>query len=160
MMNPKKKNGFTLIEILLVVMILGLLAGIAMAKLSSHYDETRINTFVTNLKCFADAEIYYRNRTGELLEDSSSGEVPAGWADYIDTKKWLGGTPVGGVWDFEQGSDFAGMSYGFGVHFDGTGETRGDDYMQKVDEIFDDGDLAEGAFQKIANDRYYYIILK
>lgn len=40
------------------------------------------------------------------------------------------------------------------------GETRGDDYMQKVDEIFDDGDLAEGAFQKIANDRYYYIILK
>jgi len=30
--------------------------------------------------------------------------------------------------------------------------------MQQIDEITDDGDLATGAFRKIADDRYYFIV--
>jgi hypothetical protein len=28
----------------------------------------------------------------------------------------------------------------------------------QIDAVFDDGNLASGAFQKLANDRYYYIV--
>ena len=151
------KRGFTLVEILIVVVILGILAAITIPMFTDAANGARQTVFVTDVREFAKAAHLYRVETGEYLEDSSSGTLPAGWAPYVDENKWTQPTPIGGVWDMELNS-FS-ITQALGVHFDGTGQTRDDAYMLEIDRAFDDNNLATGAFREIAdNQRYYYVL--
>jgi len=151
----RPRRAFTLIEILVVVIVLGVLAAIAVAGVSIAKSDAEQVVFINSMKTFAQAAQKYMLDTGEYLEDSSSGEVPGGFDSYIVVNNWTGGTPIGGVWDFEL--DSYGIISGFGVHFN-DGSSPGDAYMQEIDARFDDGDLSTGGFQKITNDRYYFIL--
>jgi len=150
-------SGFTLVEILIVVTLLGVLAGIIVPSFRSMSNESQHAVFVNNVKTFAEAAMLYREKTGEYLEDSGSGACPAGWEDYIDERAWTSDTPIGGVWDFEL--DSFDIKSAFGVHFmDGHGANPGDPFMLEIDKLMDDGDLGTGIFRKIADGRYYYVI--
>lgn len=148
--------AFTLVEILIVVVILGVLAAIVVTGYGDITTDTRKSTFVTNLKSYADAAAIYTTRTGEYVEDTSSGVCPADFDDLIDCNEFERPTPIGGVWDFEYLDN--GVTSAVGVHFDGSGDTQDDDYMATIDDLLDDGDLATGAFRKLADNRFYYII--
>jgi len=150
-----RTRGFTLVEILIVVVILGILAAIVISSFANVGQDTKVVTFVTNIRTFADAAVVYQNITGEHLEDSGTGDLPAGWEPYVNEAKWLQGPSIGGEWDFELNS--FGITSGFGVDF-GADDHPGDPFMTQIDESFDDGDLATGKFRKIANDRYYYVL--
>ena len=115
----------------------------------------RVNVFFM-MRVFAGAAEFYMLDTGEYLEDSSSGSVPAGFEEYINTSKWIGGTPIGGVWDVEL--DSYGIKAGFGVDFGNGSGNQTSAYMQEIDAQFDDGDLITGKFRQIDTDRYYYIL--
>ena len=161
MINRQSKNrvyrqGFTLIEILIVVVILGILASIVIAQFRNASDDAVRATFLINGKTFVEAAMRFQLDTGQFLEDSSSGALPAGFEQYVQAEKWVGGTPIGGVWDAELNS--FGITSALGVHFNGSGATRDDAYMAQIDAAVDDGDLATGSFRKIAGDRYYFII--
>lgn len=150
------KNGFTLIEILIVVVIIGVLAAIVISQFRDASDDAMRATFLINGKTFVESAMRFQLDTGQFPEDSGSGALPAGFEQYVQAEKWIGGTPIGGVWDCELNS-FS-ITSAIGVHFNGTGMTRDNIYMQEVDAMIDDGDLATGGFQQIANDRYYFII--
>lgn len=157
--HPKKihkKQGFTLIEILIVVVILGILASVVIAQFRNASDDAARAAFLINGKTFVESAMRFQLDTGQFPEDSGSGFLPAGFEQYIQAEKWVGGTPIGGVWDSELNS-FS-ITSAIGVHFNGAGVTRDNAYMQQVDAMVDDGDLATGGFQQIANDRYYFII--
>ncbi len=151
-----RTRGFTLVEILIVVVILGVLAGIVIPKFANSTQESELNAFAGCVRNFASAANYHYQKEGTYFEDSSSGQMPTGWDTYILSSQWTNGTPIGGVWDFEL--DSFGIKSAFGVHFNGSGNTRDDAYMQQIDVICDDGDLSSGAFRKLAEDRYYYIV--
>lgn len=149
-------RGFTLVEILIVVVILGVLATIVIAQVAVSTDDTRGTTFAAQLKTFLNAEAVYRERTGNYLEDASSGVIPEGFETYIDRDKWENGTPIGGVWDAQADED--GVISAIGVHFNGVGTSRDAAYMLKIDRAIDDGDLSTGAFRQFAADRFYFVI--
>jgi prepilin-type N-terminal cleavage/methylation domain-containing protein len=149
-------RAFTLIEILIVVLILGILAAVVIPLFVDSSDDARKSAFVSSLKVYMRAEARYRFDNGEYLVDGSSGEVPAGFEDYIDTNNWTSVTPIGGVWDTEFND--SGVVSALGVHFNGEGETRDDAYMQTIDGIVDDGNLATGGFRRLAAGRYYAVI--
>jgi prepilin-type N-terminal cleavage/methylation domain-containing protein len=151
-----RRLGFTLIEILIVVVILGVLAAVVVASFNTTTDDARKNAFASSIKIFADASMRYALDNGAYVADGSSGQVPAGFAPYIEPNSYTAATPVGGVWDTELNS--FGVVSAVGVHFNGTGPTRDDAYMVEIDAILDDGDLASGAFRKLAGDRYYWVI--
>ncbi|MBN1123675.1 MAG: prepilin-type N-terminal cleavage/methylation domain-containing protein [Sedimentisphaerales bacterium] len=152
---PACRSGFTLIEILVVVVIMGILAMIVIPTFGDVTSDSLQSAFVTDIKTFASAEAIYRCKTMSFLEDSSSGVCPAGFEPYIDEDKWEAGTPLGGVWDAELNS--FGIISGLGVHFQ-AGPRKDDAFMIEVDALLDDGDLATGIFRKIADDRYYLIV--
>ena len=151
-----RRNGFTLIEILVVVVILGVLAAIVIPQFVNASGDTEKIAFIADRRIFADAAKRYKLQTGERLEDSSSGELPAGFEPYIQESRWTDPTPIGGVWDTEL--DSFGVKSALGVHFWGGGTARDDAYMQEIDAIFDNGDLNTGVFRKIADGRYYWIL--
>lgn len=151
-----RRRGFTLIEILIVVLILGILAAVVVASLNTTTDDAKKNAFAASIKIFANASMRYAVDTGAYVGDGSSGQVPAGFAPYINSNSYTSVTPIGGVWDTEYNS--YGIISAVGVHFNGQGETRDDAYMAEIDAILDDGDLSTGAFRKLGAGRYYWVI--
>ena len=156
-MKKSYAPGFTLIEILIVVTLLGVLASIVVPSFVSADDDAQYNAFVANVRSFAGAARVYMEKTGQYLENSNSGDCPAGWEPYVNEQAWTNDTPIGGVWDVELNS--FGIVSAFGVHFiAGHGAIRDDVYMMEIDRIMDDGNLATGIFRKIDSNRYYYIL--
>ena len=149
--------AFTLVEVLIVVVILGVLAAIVIPQFANASGAAMQSAFVTSLNQFTRAAMLMQQETGDYPPDGSSGEVPAGFEDYIQESRWTQTTPIGGVWDAENSS--LGYRSAIGVHFDGTGETRDDAFMTEIDLSLDDGVLTTGAFREIAdNTRYYSIV--
>lgn len=157
MSTSHRSQAFTLVEILIVVVILGILAALVVPQFSDAAESTRQVSFVTDMRTFQKAAILFTQETGEYLEDSGSGALPAGFDAFINEDKWLADTPLGGVWDAEL--DSFGFTSGFGVHFQGVA-VPDDTYMTEVDRMIDDGNLATGGFQKIAADRFYFILVR
>ncbi|GAX59217.1 type II secretory system protein G [Candidatus Scalindua japonica] len=55
-----KKNGFTLIEMLIVVIVLGILSAIIIPQIAVSTDDAKLNTLETNLTgCRKAIELYY-----------------------------------------------------------------------------------------------------
>ncbi|MEM9882297.1 MAG: prepilin-type N-terminal cleavage/methylation domain-containing protein [Planctomycetota bacterium] len=153
----RERPGFTLIEVLIVVVILGVLASIVIPQFADATAQSSKSVFAANLRHFVEAAQLHQFDTGEYPADGNSGQVPAGFESYIDTAKWQTATPIGGVWDAEN-EDEGGFASAIGVVFNGTGQTRDDLYMRDIDALLDDGDLSTGVFRKIAEDRYYFIV--
>ena len=153
---PRSLRGFTLIEVLIVVVILGVLAAIVIPQFTSASDDAKRTSFITNVRSFTQQAMRYQLDNGEYPADGASGVIPAGFEAYVQETIWENGTPIGGVWDAER--DSFGVSSAVGVHFDGTGDTRDDAYMVVIDTEIDDGDLETGSFQHIAANRYYMIV--
>jgi len=151
----KMRPGFTLMEILIVVVILAILAAIVIPTFASATEDTRRTAFIQDLRAFENAILRYEVDHGVFPPDGSSGFVPSGLEPYVMAGKWEGGTPIGGVWDNETDGI---LTAGMGVHFNGTGETRDAAYMTEIDGIVDDGDLSTGSF-RVYGDRYYRVLL-
>ena len=62
----KKKKGFTLLELLAVIVILAILLIIAIPKITQYIANSRKNSFVTSTKDFVDS--IRKDATGEMYE--------------------------------------------------------------------------------------------
>ncbi len=149
------RAGFTMVEIMIVVLIIGIVATMAIPAFAKARKKSLQTRFINDLRIFGDAADYFTLNTGTYLEDSASGAIPTGLEDFIDDNRWTDGTPIGGQWDSEFND--SGIVSGIGVHF-GADPNPGDAYMTQIDAEYDDGDLNTGIFRKIANDRYYYVL--
>ena len=147
--------GFTLIEILIVVVILGTLASIVIAQFAGVTVDATRTAFANNGRIFTEAAKRYELDYG-IYPDAAPGVLPPGFGDYITAHQWEGSTPVGGVWD--SGVNAFGVAASLGVFFSPSDPNNDDAYMLEFDEMFDDGDLDTGMFRKMSATRYYFII--
>lgn len=80
MKNKHRKSGFTLVEIMIVVLIIGLLAAIAVPAFGRARARTRINTCINNLRQIESAKEQWA-----MENNQDEGAVPtqANLAPYI-----------------------------------------------------------------------------
>jgi len=151
----RRTGGFTLVEIMIAVAIIGIIATMAIPAFVKARTKSSQTAFINDLRIFSDAADYYALDTGNYFEDSATGVLPTGLSDFIDNHTWTRRTPIGGQWD----SEFldTGITSGLGVHFLAD-PNPGDSFMTQIDREYDDGNLASGSFRKIAGDRYYYVM--
>jgi len=139
MIHPKinRSSGFTLLEILIVVTILGILASLVAVKLMDRPGEARqmkarldINTLENALKLFKlDNAFYPTTEQGlrALVEKPSIGRIPSKWRDggYLE-KNTLPRDPWGNDYFYQNpgiyNNDFDLWSYGADGEEGGEGE--------------------------------------
>lgn len=94
-----EQRGFTLIELMVVIVILGILAAIIAPKIIGRTDEAKvteakvqIRNLETALKLYKlDSGVYPSTEQGlnALVEKPASGEIPRNWREggYLEKKK-------------------------------------------------------------------------
>ena len=74
------KKGFTMIELIFVIVILGILASVAIPRLAGTREDAEISTAVANLRTLvSDANVYYVTK-GDLKTKGST-TVDAKWSE-------------------------------------------------------------------------------
>lgn len=98
-MKNRKQKGFTLVEIMIVVLIIGILLAIAVPNFVKARQNSRVQTVVGNLKQIESAKEQWAMDTG-----AASTATPTS-ADLVPTymKKWPVG-PVGAGTDYVAGA--------------------------------------------------------
>ena len=147
--------GFTLIEILLVVVILGLLAAMVIVQFVGVRDDVEKAAFISSAQGFVDAAKRYYLDTG-TYPNAAPGTLPPGFEYYITPQHWVSATPIGGAWDSAVNS--FGVTCSLGVFYGPPSPQKDDAYMQDIDATIDDGDLTTGTFRKVSNTRYFFTV--
>ena len=92
--SKQRSGGFTLIEVLVVLIILGLLAAIIVPRVAGRADEAKIQKTKIQLRAIKDALEMYKLDNGmyptteqglrALVEKPSSPPEPPRWKQYLD----------------------------------------------------------------------------
>ena len=150
-MKRSSKLGFTLVEILIVVAIIGLLAALAVPNFLKAWRRAQNARFVADLRVAVTAFEMRCTEKCSFPPDTMPGQIPQGMAEYLSKMRWTEDTPIGGQWDWDNGQ--FGSKAGVSVYQ----PKATDKQMEEIDLMIDDGDLATGVFRK-RSDGYIYII--
>jgi prepilin-type N-terminal cleavage/methylation domain-containing protein len=151
-MRPiSSKKGFTLVEIMIVVAIIGLLASLGIPSMLEAGQGTRKARFAREIKTAGHAFVQYAFDQGEYPSDKTPAQMPSGMAEYFQGFPWSEKTVIGGHWDWDYG--VFGITAGVSVN----SPNWGDDQMKEIDALIDDGNLASGQFRKRSGG-YIYIL--
>jgi len=145
-----RSRGFTLVEIMVVVVIIGLLAALAMQGYTRIHNVSLGARFVSDLRTFSDQFNIYSVENGHYPQDVGPGVIPPEMAGHLSTR-WEEETVIGGLWDWDY--EQFGYEAGVSVYQPGMSTER----MQLLDGRLDDGDLDAGKFRQRAGG-YIYII--
>lgn len=138
----KTRQGFTLVEIMIVVGVIGLLAMLAIPSMMKARHESRKSAFINDIRIVAGAFQIYNFNTGKYPADTGPGIEPPEIADYLPRFEWAKDTVVGGQWEWDYGA--GGVTAGVSI----TGATWSDADMTVIDASIDDGNLTSGIFKK------------
>lgn len=147
----RANRGFTLVEIMIVVVIIGLLAALALPAMTRVQRNAKVTRFISDLRTFSQAFEAHASTNGGWPPDGVPGSFPTGMTGDLKTAAWAGGTSLGGNWDWDY-LQF-GITAGISVHE----PTVGLDLLTEVDRRIDDGDLTSGNFRRRSNG-YIYVL--
>lgn len=153
--NPQ--SGFTLVELLIVIVVVGVLAAIAIPNFLRAQAKSKVSRTAADLRTFETAFLDFAADTGDFPPDSHL-DAPhhlangVGIEEYVPVEVWVRETPLGGHYNWE-GPDrypYAGIAF-----FEPSAPVE---QMLSLDEVLDDGDLGTGSFRLTDNGRYTYLL--
>lgn len=144
------RGGFTLVEVLIVLIILAIVASVLIAMLNTRTNDARDTAFVSALRTYASLFRIQQVRSEAWPPDVAEAVIPTGMDQLLDDN-WVKPTPIGGRWDWDH-QQF-GIVAGISVHL----PDRTDAQMQVIDKSIDDGNLDTGSFRRRTNG-YIFIL--
>lgn len=155
-MRRNQRSAFTLVEIMVVVVIIGLLAALAIPALNRVKHRSQISRFANDLRVFSQGLETMMLEIGALPGDPGSGSLAGGHAqlgEYIKAS-----TSLGGVWDIDSG-DF-GVRCVVGVDFGSSPSATELASLIDVDALIEDSNLETRAFRGFESNRRGYLVLE
>lgn len=95
------KKGFTLIEVLVVIAIIGVLASVSFSIVSDSYDKSYMAKALAEARQIEAALMVRQIDHGSYPPDADRGVVPDGLDDLIDENIWQEGPWPGSVYDWD-----------------------------------------------------------
>ncbi|MEN1680693.1 MAG: type II secretion system protein [Planctomycetota bacterium] len=141
-------RAFTLVELVVVILILGILAGVAAPKLfDSSQDAAFATTVATVQRVFDAADRFYATH-GYYPANVANGVRPTELEEYIDLSFFDDEPPIGGEYDWNgPGTTLETLGISI-VHSNAGG--RDINVWRALDAAYDDGDLSTGWIQRSA----------
>ena len=149
--RSNRRRGFTLTEIMIVVLILGMLAALALPTMLIARENARGVRFINDLRQARAAFETHAMERGHYPDDGSPGSIPTGMDEALRPVKWDEMTPIGGQWDWDYRQ--FGVVAGVSVFKPDVDES----VMAMIDKRIDDGDLEGGLFHR-RTDGYILVI--
>lgn len=141
----KLTRGFTLVEIMIAVVIIGLLAAMGIPAFQKVRNAALVNSFVNDLRSIEKAANIYETENGRILQEYGGGIQPTDLTPYLTKPDFTGKTPLGGQWDWDNHTTYCRISV---VPMDAA-------TVQLVDTEIDDGDTSTGLVRFDGGFRYY-----
>lgn len=148
--NSKKKSGFTLVETMITVTIIGLLTSVSVPAVLSAKDRALASALANDFRTYATAFELYSLEEGTWPEDGYPGTIPAGMENQLP--KFTEPTHQDGRWDWEHNA--VGVTAGVSLRLSRIDEK----VLARIDEILDDGDLTAGNFRETNGNGVTYIL--
>ncbi len=148
----RRAQGFTLVEIMVVVMIIALLASLAIPAFQKVRRNTMNNMFANDLRQMRAAAEMCLTEQGSLPPDGFPGSFPQALEPYLPLGIADRPTPIGGMWDW----DYEQFGFKAGISVYSPKVDAGQ--MKEIDRIVDDGDLGTGNF-RARSQGYIYVIV-
>ena len=146
------RSGFTLVEIMVVVMIVGVLAALAIPAFSRARRNALATRTAQDFRTFEAAFEQYAMQNGHWPTDVNRGLVPPGMLPYLRGTAYTQVTSVGGFWDWDLNQ------FGFKAGISIVASDVDEAIVQRIDEILDDGNLATGRFRRTGGERFTLIL--
>ncbi len=155
MRRSPNKDGFTLVEIAIVMMLIGIILAIAIPLFKLYMEDAQNARFVSDLRTFSGAFETYRTETGWWPPDQPRNQdFPDGMEPYLDGTGWDEPTSLGGNYYFDSLRLHNGVPWpaviSVGDYSSGTPQpvNASPEQLQDIDETFDDGDLTTGRLRE------------
>ena len=148
------QRGFTLIEIMVVVVIIGVLASMVLPVFQRVQLRSQTRTLANDFRVFSQAFEVYATQNGVWPHNAGATVVPAGMSGDFKTDVWQAATPIGGQWNWDNSP--GGFTFTAGISI--TNFTCTQAQLLDLDALIDDGNLATGNFQQVGPNRVTYIL--
>lgn len=150
-MKPKRTSGFTLVELMVAVVIIGLLASMAAPTFISIKRRSLNFRFMNDVRIFKDAVQSAYLESGVLPGAAAAGTLDPMLDGYISATQFSQRTPIGGNWhvQVDDGNIWLGVG---AVGYTATGSD-----LNSIDSRFDDGDLGAGSLRTISGGFYFVV---
>ena len=161
-LSRRRSRAFTLVEIMVVVVIIGLLAAAALPAYRLITIRSRAATVVNDLRTFSTVFITYSLQNGRYPDDGDPQVVPPQVAGQLPGN-FTQRTPIGGVykWNFNVPADGVPAKAALIIQAESGNPIMDDlDQLEAVDKQIDDGDLATGNLQLGSTNSLVFIIEK
>ncbi len=139
------RNGYTLVEIMIVVVIVGLLASLAIPAFLRIQENSLATRIANDFRIFRGGFETYLMEHGSWPADVNQGVLPPEMEGYFTS--FTEPFPNGDLWDWDRNA--AGAVAGISLQGGNTPER----IMERVDKTLDDGNLSTGSFTR-NGDRY------
>ncbi len=148
--GPAKRTAFSLVELVIVVVILGILTAVAAPRFFDSSQDARINATVEMAHRINRCAIIYQGQGGTWPLDATDRVLPPELSSFFDAGWFSQPTPIGGFWDWNGNGSIIphkGISVIYLAGVDVPIYT-----WLKLDTRFDDGNLASGTIRRFTFD--------
>jgi prepilin-type N-terminal cleavage/methylation domain-containing protein len=139
--------AFTLVEIMVVVVIIGILAALGLPALQRIHERSTASRLANDFRQFEAAFQRYTLENGQWPPPAAAGVIPPGMNGFLP-ESFSTAPPLGGNFQW------SGPSHNVVLR----GSSATDAVMQCVDAILDDGDLTTGNFRKTAGVGFHLLV--
>jgi len=159
--RPRRACGFTLVELMVGVVIVGLLVALAIPAFRKVRNTSQAKIVTNDLRVFAGAFQSYNSQNARWPAETAAGVYPTEMAALLNRTNWMRVTPFGGSYNWDNNQTHGGRRYAAAIAISATAArpiTAPQAVWQLVDKQVDDGNLSTGNFFLGASSRPVFII--
>jgi prepilin-type N-terminal cleavage/methylation domain-containing protein len=145
-----QRPGFTLVEIMIVVVIIGLLAALGVPAIARVKSQAVAKRYLNDVRQIASGAERYAMEFGQF-PPNGIGAIHPNLRGYVPDSLFGTTTPLGGVWDWDYQQN--GITASISVYQ----YTVTDEQLLAIDRSMDDGDLNTGNFRKASSKAIFVI---